>query len=265
MPETIASPEIMSERPKAIIILMRHEESDRNAERIEGVAPEDDQSRIQGFSPRTPLSGMGRVRAEASAAPGLAEFLAANKVEIVAAYTSEADRAKDSASIVLTGAGVDVPVTVDARLNEQGKGDKDLGGVESLVRSAVETPAYKAREKAEGWDFRPGVDDQPGVPESGAETPGEVSARWHSWRDDVTALIESGGLPPTNDPDATPAIFVDAHNLATAYGMGDERDMDVLESKKLYRVGNGEALIIGWDGQAWNLEGQLYRPAEPAA
>ena len=264
MSETIASPEVMSQRPKAIIILMRHEESERNAERVGQDVPHEDKSHIQGFSPETPLSTMGRERAETSAAPGLAEFLAANNIEIVAAYTSEADRAKDSADIVLTGAGVNVPIMVDARLNEQAKGHKDLGGVEGMVRSKVETPAYKAREKAEGWNFRPGVDDQPGVVESGAETPGEVAARWHGWRDDVTALIESGGLPPTINPDATPAIFVDAHNLATAYGMGSERDMDVPESKKLYRVDNGEALIIGWDGQAWNLEGQLYRPPEPA-
>lgn len=265
MSETIATPEIMRERPKAIIIQMRHEESDRNAERVDGVAPEDDESRIQGFSPDTHVTEAGKERAATSAAPGLAEFLRANNVEIVAAYASEADRTQDSGSIVLTGAGVNVPVVVDARLNEQGKGDKDLGGVEGLVRSKVETPTYKDREKVEGWDFRPGVDDQPGVPESGAETPGEVAARWHAWRDDVTALIESGGLPHPTNPDAIPAIFVAGHNLITAYGMGDERDLTVPESKKLYRVGNGEALILGWDGQAWNLEGQLYRPAEPVA
>lgn len=255
MTETVASPEIMNNRPKAVVILMRHEQSVANA----------DKSRIQGFNPGVPLSDKGQERAEASAGPGLADFLAANKIEIVAAYTSEAIRARDSANIVLSAAGVSVPVTVDARLNEQGKGHKDKGGVEDMERDVVETAAYKARETLEGWNFRPGVDDQPGVPESGAETPGEVAKRWHSWRDDVTALIENGSLPPTTDADSTPAIFVDAHNLATAYGLGDERDMTVPESKQLYRVDNGEALVLGWDGQAWNIEGQLYRPPEPTS
>ena len=251
MAETVATPEIMNNHPKAIIILMRHEESTANANR----------RYIQGFNPTVPLSDKGEERARTSAGPGLANFLAASKVEIVAAYTSKADRAKNSARIVLTAAGVSVPVTVDERLDEQGRGDKAIGGVEGMERATVETAAYKARQELEGWNFLPGVDDQPGVRESGAETPREAAARWHSWRDDVTILIESGGLPTTIDPDSTPAIFVNAHNLTTSFALGDERGMTVSEGEALYKVDNGEAFILGWDGQTWNLEGQLYRPS----
>lgn len=253
MTETVASPEILSEAPKALIILVRHEESTANADR----------AYIQGFAPRVPLSEKGRTRADESGAPGFKQFLDRNDIEVVAACTSEADRAKDTATIWLEGAGVHVPVTEDARLNEQDKGQQDKGGVEGMMRELVETAAYRAREEIEGWEFRPGVDDRPGIPESGAETPAETSARWLEWRDELTSRIEGGEFEPS-DPSKVPAIIVFGHNLVTSYGMGQERDLTVPQSKRMYRVDNGEALVLGWDGQAWNLEGQLYRPAEPA-
>jgi broad specificity phosphatase PhoE len=249
--ETIASPEIMHDQPKLAVVFWRHEESARNADR----------SRIQGFAPQTPLSDLGAERAEQSGAPGLRRFLDQHHLEVVEVYSSEADRARQTAARVLGGAGVQATVRVDGRLNEQNKGHNQRGGVEGLLRAEVETAAYKAREALQGWHFRPGVDDKPGVAESGAETPAETAARWLAWRDDLTTRLEREGVPRTSDPNATPTILVFGHNLITAYGMGAERGMDVPESKRLYRVGNGEGLVLGWDGQSWNLQGQLYRPA----
>jgi broad specificity phosphatase PhoE len=248
--ETVASPEIMSGQPKLVVIFLRHEESERNADR----------SRIQGFSPDVPLSELGLERAEQSGAPGLQEFLRQHNLEVVEAYASEADRTQQTAEKVLGGAGVVATVRIDKRLNEQNKGKADLGGVEGLLRDEVETAAYKAREEHERWNFRPGVDDRPGVAASGAQTPGESGQEWLDWRNELTDRLERGDLPPTNNPKAIPTIIVFGHNLKTAYGLGLERDMTVKEAKELYRVNNGEALVLGWDGEAWNIEGQLYRP-----
>lgn len=277
----ILSPEMAgAERPRAVILEIRHEETDRNTNR--GAGGEDDV--IQGANPTVPLGDAGRARAVESGGPAFAAFLAAHpELEVVRVITSEADRAKETADIYMQAAGITAPRHEDVRLNEQSKGTQPRGGIEDMRRDTVETDAYRDAEKHEGWGFLPRVVERPRPEDSDAETPEQAGERRLGWRDELTAEIDGGMYPVAEGK--IPTFVVVSHNLSLAYMLGGERrtaagalppddpeygsdDMTVAQAKKLYRHGNGEILVEALTGESgqgvWNIEGEVYRPKESA-
>ena len=112
------------------ILLARHGQSDWNAAK-----------RWQGHADR-PLTDLGRAQARE-----LADRLAATDVEAV--YSSDLQRARDTAAVVAAAKGLDVATTPDLR-------EVDVGSWSGLTRSEAEEryPDAYARWHAggEGWD-----------------------------------------------------------------------------------------------------------------
>lgn len=100
--------------PETTILLVRHGETDWNAD-----------GRIQGQT-NSPLNERGRAQARA-----LADELAGDRDSIAAVYSSDLDRARETAEIL--AARLDLPVVVDPALRE-----RNFGSWEGLMLDELE-------------------------------------------------------------------------------------------------------------------------------
>ena len=100
--------------PETTILLVRHGETDWNAD-----------GRIQGQT-NSPLNERGRAQARA-----LADELAGGRDSIAAVYSSDLDRARETAEIL--AARLDLPVVVDPALRE-----RNFGSWEGLMLDELE-------------------------------------------------------------------------------------------------------------------------------
>ncbi len=180
--------------------LVRHGQTDWN---IDG--------RIQGQSD-VPLNETGRAQAQA-----LAQKLAG--VPFVAVYSSDLERARETAEIIAAPHGL--PVQIDARLREVHQGDWEGLNLMDI------------RERYD-WEYRHDQSYSPDFRPPGGESAREVAGRIQAAIEDIHTAHPHGG-----------AVLVVSHGLATATVACQVNGVG-LEQVRAMIPNNAEPLCVQW-------------------
>lgn len=236
----------MSKQQPRIAVLLRH--GDTGAHLRKHI--------VGGRSDYLPLIEHGRLQAPAVGAilrPKLAEILheagvadPETPVQIGDYSVSPIPRTVQTADLL----GLDVPYQKDTRLIEWSKGH-----TEGENREAVETPAYRARAIADGWELLPDA----GYEDPIAETPGQVRDRGYDYLNS-RPVYEAGDTIRVSL--AVTHGYLGAFTLARALHPGE--DVSPQDAVQLYlpEYASAHVLVSPRDDQ-WRYAGYIQAPEVP--